>query len=316
MSSVSEHLDPKQNSLWWLRNAVKTASLKQKDNGEPEITSPNNLELNISSSVEDLFDNDDDYSPSFEDASETDIGSIIDEINKIASQSPIGNYDNTNSEKSVEEILKEAEKLYMESSKSFEQLSLKSKTPDFSIPKSKSSVSFKSYKRSAPSPIVVPVLDKLTLPSDRTDKTMDSDKTEIPSPEDEEVNLLWEKENDEVLNLEKPPSELSIDLKSLRDFEEKLYEAEKMKENIDDLFEENMNELKVNLEEFTRTEREKLDNNIDNLLCNKNNNNNNKEVNEEQEDAQDEAINKLHEEIDNLKVRKLYLICSIYIYFV
>lgn len=305
MSSISEHLDPKQNSLWWLRNAVKSASLKQKESrlDNEIITSPNKLEINISSSVEELFnDNEDDYSASFEDASEADIGSIIDEINKIASQSPIGNYETPASDKSVEEILKEAEKLYMESSKSFEQLSSKSKTPiDFSIPKSKSSISFRSsLNKSKPTPSPsFPVLNKLNLPSEsKPVKSIDSDRTEIQSPEDEEVDLIWEKENEDVNNLEKVPSDHSLDFK---EFEDRMSEVDKMKENIDDLLQENINELKENLQEFSKEENHPIDNNkLDNKIL--------EEMLHEDEDPdlQDEAINELNKEIENLKVSFLY----------
>lgn len=299
MSSISDHIDPKQNSLWWLRNAVKSANIKQqKDNAEPElITSPNKLEINISSSVEDLFnENDDDYSVSFEDVSEADIGSIIDEINKIASQSPIGNYDTSVSDKSVEEILREAEKLYIESSKSFEQLSSKSKTPiDFSIPKSKSSISFKSSLKNKPTPSPsFPVLNKLNLPlEEKRPKSVDSDRTEVQSPEDEEADLVWEKENEEVEALLKVPSDHLSDSKSLR---EDTFE-EKMQENIDEILKDNLTELKGNLEEFSKEERRSFDNNqIDNKIL--------EEMMHEdrEEELQDEAIDELNKEINNLKV--------------
>lgn len=179
MSSVSEPVESdniKQSSLWWLKStAKKSQNLHINVTNDAIITSPNNLDINISSSIDEFLEKDQIYNKAgTDDGSEADIGSIIEEINKLASQSPIGVFESAATDKSVDEILQEAEKLYMESSKSFEQLSSKSRSSiDYSLSKS-SSISFRS-KKSTPSPKSSHSAIKLIHEGDKLDVITDLD---------------------------------------------------------------------------------------------------------------------------------------------
>lgn len=192
MSSVSEPVESdniKQSSLWWLKStAKKSQNLHINVTNDAIITSPNNLDINISSSIDEYLEKDQIYNKAgTDDGSEADIGSIIEEINKLASQSPIGVFESAATDKSVDEILQEAEKLYMESSKSFEQLSSKSRSSiDYSLSKS-SSISFRS-KKSTPSPKSSHSAIKLIHEGDKLDVITDLD-TDQHTPRNQTIPL-------------------------------------------------------------------------------------------------------------------------------
>lgn len=76
-----------------------------------------------SSSLADFLDRE----QRLEGPADADIGSILDEIDRVAAQSPLGPFEKPSDERSVEEIMKEAERIFVESSKSFEQLSGRSR---------------------------------------------------------------------------------------------------------------------------------------------------------------------------------------------
>lgn len=90
------------------------------------LTSSPRMEKDISSSLAEFLEKE--RIAQLSDDADTDIGSIIEEINRISAQSPLGPYEKDAGGRSIEEIMQEAEKVYMESSKSFEQLSMHSKT--------------------------------------------------------------------------------------------------------------------------------------------------------------------------------------------
>ncbi|XP_050501378.1 centrosomal protein of 162 kDa [Diabrotica virgifera virgifera] len=109
-------METKNKNFWWLKSAP--SSLPDKDENTTIIP-----KLELPPSTNNLFD---DKNSNVD--SDVDVGSIIEEINRVAAQSPLGPYEKSIGERSVDDLIKEAEKIYMESSKSFEQLSQRSKT--------------------------------------------------------------------------------------------------------------------------------------------------------------------------------------------
>ncbi|XP_018569081.1 centrosomal protein of 162 kDa [Anoplophora glabripennis] len=108
------------SSFWWLKSAPLTTEIQDSENN---LVVPK-LDLHSSSSIANLLDKDKNSNCD----SEVDVGSIIEEINRVAAQSPLGPYEKSVGDRSIDDIMKEAERIYMESSKSFEQLSQRSKT--------------------------------------------------------------------------------------------------------------------------------------------------------------------------------------------
>lgn len=112
-------------SFWWLKKgSVQPQEVEEEDS----ITSPSKIEIDISTSLQDFLEKEQKIDR--ESLTDADIGSIIEEINRVAAQSPLGPYERLGDERSVEEIMKEAERIFLESSKSFEQLSSRSKTSE------------------------------------------------------------------------------------------------------------------------------------------------------------------------------------------
>ncbi|CAH1997649.1 unnamed protein product [Acanthoscelides obtectus] len=105
-------------NFWWMKNPSAVSQ-----DSENNLVVPK-LDLRSPSSIVDLLEKD----GSSNAGEDVDVGSIIDEINRVAAQSPLGPYDKNQGERSIEDLMKEAERIYMESSKSFEQLSQRSKT--------------------------------------------------------------------------------------------------------------------------------------------------------------------------------------------
>lgn len=101
--------------------------------------------------------------------SEPDIASILEEIDRVAAQSPLGPFEKLPDERSVEEIMKEAERIFVESSKSFEQLSGRSKATSRNITEIDS-------KDSTPTPKSVS-----PLPEDEPQKVKSSSESECYS---------------------------------------------------------------------------------------------------------------------------------------
>lgn len=106
------------SNFWWLKSAVIASQ-----DTENNLVVPK-LDLHLPNSAKDALDKDKQTCVD----EEVDVGSIIEEINRVAEQSPLGPYEKSLGERSVEDLMKEAERIYMESSKSFEQLSQRSKT--------------------------------------------------------------------------------------------------------------------------------------------------------------------------------------------
>lgn len=107
------------SGFWWLKSAVPTTENQDSENN---LIVPK-LDLH-SASIVNLLEKDKNSNCDLE----VDVGSIIEEINRVAAQSPLGPYETSVGERSIDDIMKEAERIYIESSKSFEQLSQRSKT--------------------------------------------------------------------------------------------------------------------------------------------------------------------------------------------
>lgn len=132
--------------FWWMKS---TPSNPPDD--QPETSSSlaefKKLENSITGLFEQRSTNQDDS-----DDDEPDIGSILQEIDRVAAQSPLGPFEKPPEERSVDEIMKEAERIFIESSKSFEQLSGRSKATSKNITEIDS-------KNSTPIPNVSPLPD-------------------------------------------------------------------------------------------------------------------------------------------------------------
>uniref|UniRef100_A0A1Y1MB80 Centrosomal protein of 162 kDa n=1 Tax=Photinus pyralis TaxID=7054 RepID=A0A1Y1MB80_PHOPY len=129
-------------NFWWLK--TNKTLVEKVDDVRPKITSnskPTEEPSTVSSSLREFLERERAL-----ESPDTDIGSIIEEINKLAAESPLGPYERDMGDRSFEEIMKEAEKIYMESSKSFEQLSARSRTS------ANLSVSFDETPKSTPTP--------------------------------------------------------------------------------------------------------------------------------------------------------------------
>lgn len=105
-------------NFWWLKSSTTFPQ-----NSDSSLAVPK-LDLHSSNSLADFLEHDKDNNVD----SDVDVGSIIEEINRVAAQSPLGPYEKLGEERDVEDLMREAERIYIESSKSFEQLSQRSKT--------------------------------------------------------------------------------------------------------------------------------------------------------------------------------------------
>ncbi|RZC37482.1 hypothetical protein BDFB_004803 [Asbolus verrucosus] len=113
------------STFWWLKSANKEPAKEENANN---LYVPR-LDLDISSSLAEFLEKEQNIlNSNREDRTDVDVGSIIEEINRVAAQSPLGPYEHSTEERSIDDIMREAERIYMESSKSFEQLSQRSKT--------------------------------------------------------------------------------------------------------------------------------------------------------------------------------------------
>ncbi|XP_050297837.1 centrosomal protein of 162 kDa [Anthonomus grandis grandis] len=108
----------KPAAFWWMKSTPKETP--------PETHQVPKLDLKSANSITSLTDLlQDEKDPG---DYEVDVDSILEEISRVAAQSPLGPFEKSVGERSIEDIMKETEKVYMESSKSFEQLSQRSKT--------------------------------------------------------------------------------------------------------------------------------------------------------------------------------------------
>ncbi|CAG9767405.1 unnamed protein product [Ceutorhynchus assimilis] len=115
-------METKKSSFWWMKTPQqKTSAPEERVARKPSIPKLDLKGIQPSASLTDILQKD-------TIDSDVDVGSIIEEINKVAAQSPLGPFEKSIGERSIDDIMKEAEKIYMESSKSFEQLSQRSKT--------------------------------------------------------------------------------------------------------------------------------------------------------------------------------------------
>lgn len=118
-----------RKTFWWLKSSKSDTHIAKSLDKDSALTSSPRFEDEISSSLADFIEKERDLEKlSNTDKEDVDIGSIIEEINRLAAQSPLGPYEKDIADRSVEDIMKEAERIYIESSKSFEQLSIHSRT--------------------------------------------------------------------------------------------------------------------------------------------------------------------------------------------
>lgn len=315
MSSISEQIESdneKKSSMWWLKSTVRTVRAQNPQitltNVQGDITSPNKqLEIDISSSIDEFLEQDLVFSArSGEDASEADIGSIIEEINRLASQSPIGNYENTVTDKSVEEILEEAEKLYMESSKSFEQLSNSSKSRtslEYSFSKSNSlSLNTPRSKKSTPSS---KTSSSKVNKVDKSDDTIQNDNDILEANNNDDVKQYYTIEEMEFED----------------DFEKDESEEDEENANVDEIYlveevePKNMNSNVVEIEKIAEN-TEDLDNKsnfVDNIVEEKADVEKNEEMQLSPDSEEDEIIEELRQEIEELKVRMFIIYLNLFV---
>ncbi|CAG9865114.1 unnamed protein product [Phyllotreta striolata] len=176
-------MEVNNKTFWWL----KPGNVLNK-----EDSTNHKLDLNSTSSVSEIEDNNSNLDAN------VDIGSIIEEINRVAAQSPLGPYEKSLGDRSVDDLMKEAEKIYYESSKSFEQLSQRSKTSQ-NLSELLSNLS----RDSTPTPKSVSPLPMDPIPQDLSmsddDYTEDfSEESKIESPSNiifKPVDLINNKED-------------------------------------------------------------------------------------------------------------------------
>lgn len=117
---------PTNTNFWWLKKSKTDSNLAK---SEDVITEFPSSETKLTASLAEFLEKENqvDYGAGG-DQGDVDIDTILEEINRIAAQSPLGPFDKIAGDRSVEDLMKEAEKIYNESSKSFEQLSQHSAT--------------------------------------------------------------------------------------------------------------------------------------------------------------------------------------------
>ena len=98
------------------------------DNEAPRVESTSLSQEEISKSLAEYLEREREMDPGAGGDNDVDIGSILEEINKIAAQSPMGPFENGGGDRSVDDIMKEVAQVYNESYRSFEQLSQRSQT--------------------------------------------------------------------------------------------------------------------------------------------------------------------------------------------
>ncbi|XP_068915286.1 centrosomal protein of 162 kDa [Tenebrio molitor] len=206
------------STFWWLKNANKDSTKEENANN---LYVPR-LDLDISSSLAEFLEKEQNVlNSNREDPTEVDVGSIIEEINRVAAQSPLGPYEHSTEERSIDDIMREAERIYMESSKSFEQLSQRSKTSQ-NLTELNSNIS----KDSTPTPKSVSPLphddsESETYSDDFSDQ--DSKVQSIPSPTlNEPVQV------EDPKSVEPAPVEVDVKNEEIAEYEEKILMKEEL----------------------------------------------------------------------------------------
>lgn len=151
--------------FWWM----KTPSTAATDD-RPDTSSSLAEFKKLESSITELFEQQQQQKAEEE---EPDIASILEEIDRVAAQSPLGPFEKPPEERSVEEIMREAERIFVESSKSFEQLSGRSKATSRNITEIDSKDSTPTPKSISP------------LPEDQPQKIKSSSSSESESYSDD-----------------------------------------------------------------------------------------------------------------------------------
>lgn len=220
-------------SFWWLKPSAAPAIVEDKSN----LTSTPQIELDISSSLQDFLDKEQNI-----DREASDIASIIEEINRVAAQSPLGPYENAENP-NVEEIMREAERIFLESSKSFEQLSSRSRTSQ-----NVTEIGSHSSKQSTPTPKSVSPLP-LDVKLKESDVVNESDKESDSESDEESYTDDFSRESDVEVktpspksfdneNVQNVPSVVEIN-KSVLDFDVEISNKHREVAKSDSLIEEN-----------------------------------------------------------------------------
>ncbi|CAG9817569.1 unnamed protein product [Phaedon cochleariae] len=168
-------------NFWWLKSAPTTPAPTTEKDGNLSVPK---LNLRPSTSLVDLLEKDKENVES-----DVDVGSIIEEINRVAAQSPLGPYEKPLGDRSIDDLMKEAEKIYLESSKSFEQLSQRSKTSQ--------NISDLISKDSTPTPQSLSPLpmDPEHSEDDYSEDFSEESKLETTPPANKIIELVQEETN-------------------------------------------------------------------------------------------------------------------------
>lgn len=186
-------------SFWWLKPSATQATIENISN----LTSTPQIELDISSSLQDFLEKEQNI-----DREAADIASILEEINRVAAQSPLGPYENAENP-NVEEIMREAERIFIESSKSFEQLSSRSKTSQ-----NVTEIGSHSSKESTPTPKSVSPLP-LDSKVKESNIVNESDKENDSSSDEESYTDDFSRESDVQV---KSPSPKRFDSEDVQNY--------------------------------------------------------------------------------------------------
>ncbi|XP_066246795.1 centrosomal protein of 162 kDa-like [Euwallacea similis] len=201
-------METNRPGLWWMKTPQKQTSSK-----ESVIPKLDLQKLHHSSSFTDILRKD---TSGITDPDNVDVESILEEINRVAAESPLGPFDRSIGERSMDDIMKEAERVYMESSKSFEQLSQMSKTSQniSDLVSSNSKMSTPTPKSVSPLPLddAEKGLDKEDYISDYSedfsqDSKTDPGKSSQSSQESNKLDNLY-KAVEDVDNIKLKSSEL------------------------------------------------------------------------------------------------------------
>lgn len=234
-SRINRNMDTKTPpSFWWLKPSATKAAVENISN----LTSTPQIELDISSSLQDFLEKEQNI-----DREPSDIASILEEINRVAAQSPLGPYENAENA-NVEEIMKEAERIFLESSKSFEQLSSRSKTSQ-----NVTEIGSHSSKQSTPTPKSVSPLP-LDSKANKSEIVNESDGDDEINSEEDSYTDDFSRESDAEVKTPSPkrfdseyvqnhPSVVEIG-KSALDFSEEVDEKREVVVKSDSVVEENV----------------------------------------------------------------------------
>ena len=235
------------STFWWLKNKNKDTSKEENANN---LYVPR-LDLDISSSLAEFLEKEQNIlNSNREDHTEVDVGSIIEEINRVAAQSPLGPYERSTEERSIDDIMREAERIYMESSKSFEQLSQRSKTSQ-----NITDLNSNDSKESTPTPKSVSPLPNDDSESDTysEDFSEESKVQSVSSPgekprevEEEEPVVAFEEQpqdQDVNKNVEQVVIEAVPSSREIKEYEEQI----KIKEELIKTLEEDNKQLREDI---------------------------------------------------------------------